>query len=69
MPRWLMKKIIIRRTRSRPQVSFLPLFKDNGSVPPMAQPSLEKTLPIIQARIEAEQTTAEVSQKAAVTAV
>lgn len=64
-----MKKIIIRRTRSRPQVSFLPLFKDNGSVPPMAQPSLEKTLPIIQARLEAEQEKAQASHEAAVTAV
>ncbi|KAG0346439.1 hypothetical protein BG005_000740 [Podila minutissima] len=69
MPKWLMEKVIIRRTRSRPQVSFLPLLKDNGSVPPMAQPSLEKTLPIIKARLEAELAKAESAQKVVANAI
>ncbi|KAF9428634.1 hypothetical protein BGZ94_001657 [Podila epigama] len=44
MPDWLLKKTIVKGCMARPQVSFLPLVKDRGSVPPGDQPSLRKTL-------------------------
>ncbi|KAI1314755.1 hypothetical protein EDD11_001724 [Mortierella claussenii] len=50
MPAWLWKIVLTRLVESRPQVSFLPLVKDQGTVPPKYQPSLEKTLAIRKAK-------------------
>lgn len=44
MPRWLVKKLLFKMGCVRPQVSFLPLVQDRGSIKPMDQPSLNKTL-------------------------
>ncbi|KAG0341248.1 hypothetical protein BG004_006103 [Podila humilis] len=52
MPKWLWKSILIKSAQARPQASYLPLEEDKGTVPPIGQPSLEKTLPIFQARVE-----------------
>ncbi|KAG0035783.1 hypothetical protein BGZ82_005121 [Podila clonocystis] len=51
MPPWLMRQVIIKACRARPQVSFLPLIKDLGTVKPANQPSLDKTLAIIEKRM------------------
>ncbi|KAG0018550.1 hypothetical protein BGZ81_010186 [Podila clonocystis] len=51
MPPWLMRQVIIKACRARPQVSFLPLIKDLGTVKPAKQPSLDKTLAIIEKRM------------------
>ncbi|KAF9899082.1 hypothetical protein BX616_003293 [Lobosporangium transversale] len=63
-PAWLWNILIKRMVESRPQVSFLPLVEDKGTVPPKYQPSLQKTLAIRKTR-EA----AEVTQTAAATAL
>ncbi|KAG0331370.1 hypothetical protein BG004_001697 [Podila humilis] len=52
MPGWLWKNVLIKAAQARPQAAFLPLEKDTGTVPRVAQPSLEKTLPIFQERME-----------------
>ncbi|KAG0342668.1 hypothetical protein BG004_005619 [Podila humilis] len=52
IPGWLFKIILKKSVLVRPQVAFLPLVEDKGTVPRVAQPSLEKTLPIFQARKE-----------------
>lgn len=56
MPRWLMKLVLIKMVSARPQVSFLPLVEDKGSIPPKYQLSLEKTLPILKERAAKKQT-------------
>ncbi|KAF9896848.1 hypothetical protein BX616_006651, partial [Lobosporangium transversale] len=53
MPGWLWNIMLTRMVESRPQVSFLPLIEDIGTVPPKPQPSLEKTLKIHQERAAA----------------
>ncbi|KAG0029241.1 hypothetical protein BGZ81_003989 [Podila clonocystis] len=58
MPRWLMRMIRLKMVAVRPQLSFLPLVKDKGPVPPKYQPSLEKTLPILKERADREQVNA-----------
>ncbi|KAF9184020.1 hypothetical protein BGZ51_003636 [Haplosporangium sp. Z 767] len=50
IPSWLWNMIMRKMSESRPQVSFLPLVKDQGSVEPIDQPSLRKTLKILQDR-------------------
>ncbi|KAG0083715.1 hypothetical protein BGZ93_007021, partial [Podila epicladia] len=50
MPKWLLKKIMISMSVSRPQVSFLPLVEDKGQVKAQYQASLQKTLAIIEQR-------------------
>ncbi|KAF9897907.1 hypothetical protein BX616_004780 [Lobosporangium transversale] len=50
MPVWLHNMAAKTVTQHRPQVSFLPLVKDEGASPPKYQPSLVKTLAIHQAR-------------------
>lgn len=50
MPGWLWRFVLKRMIESRPQVSFLPLIKDQGTVPAKYQPSLAKTLEIHQNR-------------------
>ncbi|KAF9897834.1 hypothetical protein BX616_004911, partial [Lobosporangium transversale] len=54
MPAWLWNILIRSMIESRPQVSFLPLVEDEGTVPPKYQPSLQKTLAIRKAREAAE---------------
>ncbi|KAG0250137.1 hypothetical protein BG011_008634 [Mortierella polycephala] len=53
MPRWLWRMILVKNAANRPQVSFLPLIEDKGTVKPQDQPSLRKTLEILRAREEA----------------
>ncbi|ORZ05135.1 hypothetical protein BCR41DRAFT_425599 [Lobosporangium transversale] len=50
VPNWLWRIILTRKIDARPQLSFLELIPDNGSVPPRHQPSLEKTLSILRAQ-------------------
>ncbi|ORY96054.1 hypothetical protein BCR41DRAFT_426765 [Lobosporangium transversale] len=64
MPSWLWSIMLKRMVESRPQVSFLPLVEDKGTVPPKYQPSLQKTLAIRKAR-----ETAEASRVTAATAL
>ncbi|KAG0334887.1 hypothetical protein BG004_000231 [Podila humilis] len=52
MPGWLLKSILRKSVLVRPQVGFLPVVDDKGTVPRLPQPSLEKTLPIFLARME-----------------
>jgi hypothetical protein len=61
----LWKKIIAKGTASRPQVSFLPLVEDKGTTRPIPQPSLKKTLPLIEKKVAAEAAEAEKAAKAA----
>ncbi|KAF9901069.1 hypothetical protein BX616_002390, partial [Lobosporangium transversale] len=60
MPTCLGNILTKRAIESRPQVSFLPLVEDKGTVPPKYQPSLQRTLEIRKARetTEARQATA-----------
>ncbi|KAG0023641.1 hypothetical protein BGZ81_008050 [Podila clonocystis] len=49
LPRWVWNRFfLVAMSRARPQVSFLPLVNDTGSVPPLYQPSLYKTLALHQ---------------------
>ncbi|KFH66062.1 hypothetical protein MVEG_08163 [Podila verticillata NRRL 6337] len=49
MPKWIWNRIFLTTmAKARPQLSFLPLVKDTGSVRPLYQPSLHKTLAIHQ---------------------
>ncbi|KAG0334886.1 hypothetical protein BG004_000230 [Podila humilis] len=51
----LLKSTLKKSVLIRPQVAFLPLVDDKGTVPRLLQPSFEKTLPIFQARMELQQ--------------
>ncbi|KAF9213490.1 hypothetical protein BGZ59_005277 [Podila verticillata] len=66
-PDWLWRQLKISVSRSRPQVSFLPLVEDKGSVKLLHQPSLHKTLAINKERAENPQILSSVT--ASVTAV
>lgn len=48
MPHWLWMIILKSEPSDRPQVSFLPLVEDKGTIPPAPQPSLTKTLEILE---------------------
>ncbi|KAF9300752.1 hypothetical protein BGZ74_007535 [Mortierella antarctica] len=49
LPKWVWNRFfLVAMSRARPQVSFLPLVKDTGSLPPLYQPSLYKTLALHQ---------------------
>ncbi|KAG9319573.1 hypothetical protein KVV02_001758 [Mortierella alpina] len=50
MPDWLWTFSHTKNVANRPQVAFLPLVQDEGTVKPQYQPSLHKTLQIIRAR-------------------
>ncbi|KAI1299079.1 hypothetical protein EDD11_006499 [Mortierella claussenii] len=50
MPERQRKNILAKFVAYRPQVSFLPLVRDVGTVIPGHQPSLEKTLAILRAK-------------------
>ncbi|KAG0376313.1 hypothetical protein BGX24_007928, partial [Mortierella sp. AD032] len=54
MPQWLNTKILARTLSNRSQVSFLPLAEDKGSVRPLYQPSLVKTMKILEKRAASE---------------
>ncbi|KAG0082836.1 hypothetical protein BGZ93_002184 [Podila epicladia] len=48
IPAWLWRRLQIQMSAARSQVSFLPLVEDKGEVKPMHQPSLHKTLAILE---------------------
>lgn len=48
MPRWAWRKLIIKGTTVRSQVSFLPPVEDLGEVPPTYQASLHRTQEAVQ---------------------
>ncbi|KAF9391886.1 hypothetical protein CPC16_003799 [Podila verticillata] len=50
LPASVFRKIIIKMSLVRPQASFLPLIEDKGTLEKVPQPSLIKTLPILEAR-------------------
>ncbi|KAF9344542.1 hypothetical protein BGX26_004254, partial [Mortierella sp. AD094] len=50
MPPWLNKLVLVKISAMRPQVSFLPLVTDNGTVKKAYQRSLEMTLSIHKAK-------------------
>ncbi|KAG0068341.1 hypothetical protein BGZ92_004906 [Podila epicladia] len=52
LPNWLWKRMMTKAIKARPQVSFLPLVEDKGTVPPMRQPSLYKTLALLERRMK-----------------
>ncbi|KAG0072449.1 hypothetical protein BGZ92_004065, partial [Podila epicladia] len=54
LPAWLWKQMLIKGIKTRPQVSFLPLVEDKGNVPPVRQPSLYKTLALLEKRAKFE---------------
>ncbi|KAG0340529.1 hypothetical protein BG004_006365 [Podila humilis] len=49
-PKWLIEKAAYDNVRCRSMISFLPLVEDIGSLKPSKQPSLDKTLAILQKR-------------------
>ncbi|KAG0338787.1 hypothetical protein BG004_007086 [Podila humilis] len=48
IPLWLLRTLLNRRYRERPQASFLPLVEDNAKIQPLYQRSLHLTKPIIE---------------------
>ncbi|KAG0097694.1 hypothetical protein BGZ93_002175 [Podila epicladia] len=49
LPKWVWNRFFLATmSTARPQVSFLPLVEDAGSLPPLYQPSLYKTLALHQ---------------------
>lgn len=58
---WLMKLVIMKACKMRPQASFLPLVQDLGIEKPAKQPSLQKTLAILKKRATEEKTGPKVS--------
>lgn len=57
LPKWMKEKYANTAIVCRPQVSFLPLVEDKGTVKTAPQPSLEKTLLILKKRKEANKET------------
>ncbi|KAG0030885.1 hypothetical protein BGZ82_007223 [Podila clonocystis] len=50
LPAWLWRRVVIKMSAARVQASFLPLVEDKGQVKPLPQPSLIKTLAILEQR-------------------
>lgn len=48
IPTWLWRMVLAKMSSNRPQVSFLPLVKDIGTVKSAHQPSLHKTQKILR---------------------
>ncbi|KAG0061160.1 hypothetical protein BGZ90_003690, partial [Linnemannia elongata] len=48
IPNWLWRMSLAKISANRPQVSFLPLVKDIGTVKSAHQPSLHKTQKILR---------------------
>ncbi|KAF9333321.1 hypothetical protein BG006_003770 [Podila minutissima] len=57
LPKWMKEKYANTTIVCRPQVSFLPLVEDKGTIKTAPQPSLEKTLLILKKRKEANKET------------
>ncbi|KAF9099989.1 hypothetical protein BGX29_006845, partial [Mortierella sp. GBA35] len=53
MPDFVWKSKLAKNAADRAQVAFLPLIQDSGTVPPLFQPSLHKTLAILEAQAAA----------------
>ncbi|KAF9338490.1 hypothetical protein BGZ91_008710 [Linnemannia elongata] len=53
MPDFLWKTKLAKSAADRAQAAFLPLIQDSGTVPPLFQPSLYKTLAILEAQAAA----------------
>ncbi|KAF9907103.1 hypothetical protein EC991_011321 [Linnemannia zychae] len=53
MPDFLWKTKLAKSAADRSQAAFLPLVQDSGTVPPLFQPSLHKTLAILEAQAAA----------------
>ncbi|KAF9148497.1 hypothetical protein BG015_009766, partial [Linnemannia schmuckeri] len=53
MPDFLWKTKLAKSAADRAQAAFLPLIQDSGTVPPLFQPSLHKTLAILEAQAAA----------------
>ncbi|KFH63684.1 hypothetical protein MVEG_10377 [Podila verticillata NRRL 6337] len=66
IPSWLWKRIVAKSVLARPQASFLPLVEDKGTKPAIRQPSLYKTLPILEKRAKEEAKNAEHDRTVAV---
>ncbi|KAF9931071.1 hypothetical protein FBU30_010900 [Linnemannia zychae] len=62
MPDFLWKSRLAKAASDRSQAAFLPYVEDVGTVPPLYQPSLYKTLAIIEARAAAKLAQEEASQ-------
>ncbi|KAF9383018.1 hypothetical protein CPC16_009091 [Podila verticillata] len=50
IPAWLWRKVVVKMSIQRPQLSFLPLVEDKGTAEAAFQPSLHKTLAILKER-------------------
>ncbi|KAG0331450.1 hypothetical protein BG004_001657, partial [Podila humilis] len=48
IPAWMWRRLMIKMSVARPQVSFLPLVEDDATVKAQDQPSLHKTLAILK---------------------
>ncbi|KAF9200415.1 hypothetical protein BGZ59_003322, partial [Podila verticillata] len=48
LPPWLWKQIQLKMIAARPQISFIPQVKDQGTMKPTYQHSLHKTLAILK---------------------
>ncbi|KAF9391885.1 hypothetical protein CPC16_003798 [Podila verticillata] len=66
LPNWIWKRIIMNMSTLRPQASFLPLIKDNNKLKLMYQPSLAKTLPILEEQEAARQKAARATSATAI---
>ncbi|KAF9123915.1 hypothetical protein BGX30_001203 [Mortierella sp. GBA39] len=53
MPDFVWRTKLAKAAADRSQVSFLPIIQDSGTVPPLFQPSLHKTLAILEAQAAA----------------
>lgn len=53
MPDFMWKTKLAKSAADRAQAAFLPLIQDSGTVPPLFQPSLYKTLAILEAQAAA----------------
>lgn len=53
LPAFLLRSMWVKFTAPRPQASFLPLAEDNREVGPLHQPSLHKTLAIMEKQAKA----------------
>ncbi|GJJ68600.1 hypothetical protein EMPS_00946 [Entomortierella parvispora] len=66
LPNWVWMMVLKKASAFRPQASFLPLAEDKGTVPPAPQPSLTKTLAILEAAAAAKNQSASEATAAAV---
>ncbi|KAG0331371.1 hypothetical protein BG004_001698 [Podila humilis] len=69
MPTWLWRSVLKKTIAARPQVWFLPLVDDKGSIPPILQPSLLKTMALIKQRSKKMSVEAKAATKANATKI